>query len=108
MLALASLIHSRLIINAIYSVSFKYSFLGVNVITEWMDTYATYLSSLMDKTFGVYISGILASTAVFLAIRAVTFLDENIKKLTWSELRTQAFCCHYLNGNFGVVNDFDG
>jgi len=91
MSALISLIHSRLIINAVYGVSFKYSLLGVNIIAEWLDAYTSFLASIMDRTFGVYLSGFLAGAAFFLAVLAVALLSENIRKQTWNELRAPTF-----------------
>lgn len=89
--ALISLVHSRLVINAVYSVSFKYSLLGINIFTEWLDVYTNFLASIMDRTFGVYLSGFLAGAAFFLAVHAIALLSENIRKQTWSELKAPVF-----------------
>jgi len=90
-LALVSLVHSRFVINAVYGVSFKYSLWGINFFTEWLDAYTNFLASVIDRTFGVYLSGFLAGAAFFLAVYAIALLSENIRKQIWSELKAPVF-----------------
>lgn len=89
--ALISLVHSRLVINAVYGVFFKYSLLEISIFAEWLDAYTNFLASIMDRTFGVYLSGFLAGAAFFLAVHAIALLSENIRKQTWSELKAPVF-----------------